>query len=113
MPHGAIEADPLPIVRGGLLEVTHVQMDVAHDSARRHSGPGRSAGSLEQAGDVQRIGGHHQLASDPPPGLARAVCVDLDAEVVGILKIERLAHQVISRAGADAYLAQMANEPYQ
>ena len=47
---------------------------------------------------IQRIGGHHDLIALTPPGITRAIAVDLEAEAVRIIQVEGLAHQVIGYA---------------
>lgn len=56
------------------------------------------------------IRGHHQLAPCATPRVARAIGVHLNAEIVRILEVERLAHQVVRRPGTRANLGQMPNE---
>jgi hypothetical protein len=63
--------------------------------------------------DIDRIGRHHQLAALSSPTLARPVGVDLDAEPVRIGEIERLADQVVARAGVDPEVRQMLDEAAQ
>src|SRR5499426_4808824 len=53
---------------------------------------------LQDAVDVERIGGDLQIAAGPLPGLCRAVAIDLDAVTFGIVEIECLAHRVVGSA---------------
>src|SRR5688572_5500151 len=45
-----------------------------------------------------------------PPRAARAVRVDLDAEVVRILEVDRLAHEVVGHTGAHTEPRKMLDE---
>jgi hypothetical protein len=88
-----------------------VEVHVAHHRAGRHAGPRRGARRLHQAAHVHRVGGHHQLTAVALPGVAWTIRIHLDAEAIGIGQVERLAHQVIARAGPHADLPEMADEP--
>ncbi len=113
VPHHAVEAETLRVERSGPFQVAHVQVDMTHRRCGRHRGPRHVARSVEQSGDIDRIGGHHQLPPDPPPGAPRPVGVHFDTEVVGILEIERLAHEVIRRAYSRADLTDMPEKAAQ
>jgi hypothetical protein len=53
---------------------------------------------LQDALDVERVGGDLQIAAGPLPSLCRPVAVDLDAVAFGIVEVERLAHRVVGSA---------------
>ncbi len=81
-----------------------------HHRTGRHSLPPFVAGGVQESRHVDRIGGEHQLAPEALPRTARTVGIDLDAEVVGILQVERFADQVIARPRARADLSQVPHE---
>jgi len=111
LPHHAIEADTFGVKRRSLFEIAHVKMHVSDDRSRGCSAPSLVAGLLQQPCDVQRIRCHHQLPSHSAPALARPVGVDLDAQTVRILEVQRLAHQVIAGSWARADLSQVPDQP--
>ena len=94
------EADVVAVERFGLLEIGDVEMHVADAGAGVERRPrplgARFARDIVQ---VQRLGGHRHLAVLESPGVARTIAIDLDPQAVGIVQIQRLAHQVIGRAG--------------
>ncbi len=77
-----------------------MQMHVAHHGPGLEAIPGNLRTRLvEQALQIQRIGGHQELAVSHPPLLTRPIAVDLDAEPVGIVEIQRFADEVIRCPG--------------
>lgn len=110
VPHRSIEPESLGEEGGGSREVPHVQVDVTDGRAGRHPVPRDTARSLEQPGDIHRIGSHHQLASDPPPGATRPVGADLDAKIVGVLQVERFADEVVAGTGAGPDVPEVGDE---
>ena len=64
----------------------------------------------EHGCDVERVGGHGELAVLVAPGTARPVGIHLDAEPVGVGQIERLADEMVGHAGPLADFRQMAQE---
>jgi hypothetical protein len=76
-------------------------MYVAHHRCGVEARPGLlRAGFIMHTLEIERIGGHCQLAGTrSPPLIARTVAVNLDAEAIGIIEVQRLAHQVIGGAG--------------
>src|SRR5215203_1054030 len=95
----------------GFLQVSHVQMHVTHCRACRHSVPRRVASPRDDALDIKRIGCHHELPFDGLPHLSGTIGVDLDAESVWIVEIERLAHLVIRHADAHVLRREVREEP--
>ena len=77
----------------GLLQVPHVQMDMADRRPFRCSRPRLVTTCRYHAFDVQRIRRHRQLASVPLPGVAWAIGVHLDPESVGIPEVQSLADE--------------------
>ena len=67
---------------------------MAHPRARRHAlvagAPGRRRGARVTSSGSVSISSPRSAAA---PLLARAVAVDLDAVALGILEVERLAHE--------------------
>ena len=109
-PHHAIEAERFGEEHGALVDVADVQVHVTHHGSGRHTDPRCVARGAHEFLNVHRVGGHHQFAIHPPPGLARPVGVDLDAEPIGVLQVERLAHEMVARAGVDADGTEMPDE---
>ena len=81
-------------------QIGGLEMDVAHDRAGIDALPlaRRRAARLEHA-----LGVHLRRADQEfvalVPVLARAVAIDLDAVAVRIAQVQRLAHEVLGRAG--------------
>lgn len=110
VPDGTIEAKRIREEGGGLCDVPHVQVHVADGGPGGHPDPRLAAGRGDEAGHVDRIGRHHQFAPHSPPALARTIRIHLDAEVVRILEVEGLAHEVIAGARTRTDLAKVAHE---
>ena len=82
-------------------EVSDVQVDVSDYGAGRHTGPcRRSGGALEPL--YLAIGCHHQLTANATPSAARTIRIHLDPQVVGVLQIQGLAHEMVSSASCRA-----------
>src|SRR5689334_8947721 len=113
VPDHAVEAEALGIKCGSLRGVAYVEVHVAHCRSNRHSAPLNAASRLEEPLDVQRIGGHHQLAIDSPPGATWPIGIDLDTEIIGILQVKRFADQVVRGAGARPEVSEVAEEAAQ
>jgi hypothetical protein len=88
-----------------------MEMDMAHHRASREPAPGARARQPDQAGQIQRVGGHHQFTADPLPGASRPIGVDLDAQVVRILKIQRFADEVVGGAEPGVDLPKVSHQP--
>jgi hypothetical protein len=88
-----------------------VQVNVSDGGAEWHPTPLGIARGVEKPGYIQRIGGHHQLAVEAAPHFPGPVGVDLDAEVIGILEIERLTHEVIGLSHPNAEVSQVPDDP--
>lgn len=70
------------------------EMDVAKASCRGKAGPlGRIEGG--DGLEIERKSVHHDAIVLPPPFAARAVGVDFDAILFGVIKIERFADEMI------------------
>ena len=92
--HVAVEA------RRSSAIVRDLQVDVAHHRAGRQAVERlrrRVVELAEEVVDVERQR-RHPLGDLALPVLARAVPVDLDAVVVGVAEVERLADEVVGRA---------------
>jgi hypothetical protein len=109
-PDRAIETETVPIEGAGSLEVADVQVDVADAGPRWHARPRPARGGREYALDVDGIGGHQQLVADAAPRVARTVGVQLEPEPVGVVQVERLAHQVVAGAEPHAAGGEVADE---
>ena len=72
-------------------------MHVADDRAGRSAAP-RLVVQGHQAGEIEPVIRHRDLAILPPPGGAGAVGIDLDAVALGVRQIHGLADEVIGRA---------------
>ena len=70
----------------------------------------RVAELAEQAVEVERIGAH-ALGDLALPQLPRPVGVDLDAVPVGVAEVDRLAHEMVGRAGQAHALAHRVGDP--
>jgi hypothetical protein len=110
-PDSSIEAHRLGVKSVCLLQVSDMQVEMPHRRAWGCACPASLARGLKESADVYRIGRHHQLASQAAPTAARAVGVDLDAEVISVLQVEGLAHQVVPRTRPNSDLTEMPNEP--
>jgi len=89
----------VPAQGSATVEVPHVQVHVAHDRPGRHAVPRRLAAGSDDVLNVQRPRVNCQLAGVVLPGRPRPVGVDLDAESVGVVEVERLADEMVG--GAD------------
>ena len=87
--HVAVEPD-------ALLDVGDAQVDMAHSGARGQDRRRLGVGG-EQVVDVERPGADPVCLPVPEPPWP--VGVDLDPVVVGVAQIERLADEVVGRAG--------------
>jgi hypothetical protein len=96
-----VEADHVGVERLRGRDVRHLQVHVPHDGARRHlADVARIAVKLAQhVVEVERQRVDPPAALGPRPVLARAIAVDLDPVALGVVQVERLAHQVVGRAG--------------
>jgi hypothetical protein len=112
-PHHLVEAESLVVEPLRLAEVAHVQVDVAHARARRHARPRLTARSRDDVVHVEGIRRHEQLPLPVPPLVARPVGVHLDAVAVGVMQVQRLAHEVVRRAGCHARVGEVRCEPSQ
>src|SRR5262245_38321384 len=91
---GDVEAKPTLVKASGLVEIADVQVHMPHRGAGWRTLPLTACTRADQIVDVERIGGHLELAATVTPLAARPVRVDLDAEGVGIPQVDRLTHEV-------------------
>ena len=85
---------------------------MAHRRPRRHAGPRtRPPPSRTRSRRSSGVGRHVELRPLQPPGAARPIGVDLDAEPVRVAEVERLAHGVVGAASVDARVAEVTDEP--
>src|SRR6516165_4926996 len=66
---------------------------------------------LQDALDVERIGGDLQITAGPLPSLRRPVAIDLDAVAFRIVEVERLAHAVVGSARERDLVARHVQDP--
>ena len=90
-----------------------MQVHVTDHRASGHSPPVRVAPFAHEAVDVDRVGGHEELIVAHLPAAARAIGVDLDAESVGVVQVERFADEVIALPGANGHPSEVRHEPPQ
>ena len=91
-------------------QIPDAQMHMPHHRTGGYSSPCLITRCLEQTGQVERVGSHHQLTPNPAPGLSWPIGVDLDSETVGIPEVERFADQVVGGTGSDPLLLEMPGE---
>jgi len=68
----------------GVVQVSDMQMYMAHRGAWRQSIPFQTTPGCNHIVEVERIGRHHQFPITPLPHLPGTIRVDLDSESVGI-----------------------------
>ena len=107
-----VEAERIAIERFRSGDVADAQMHVADAQAAGRARIGRAGRDFpHDIFDVERIGGHLQVATGPLPGFRRPVAIDLDAVALGIVEVERLAHRVIGGAGQRHLVARHMHHP--
>ena len=106
-----VEAERIAIERFRSGDVADAQMHVADAQAAGRARIGRAGRTSHDIFDVERIGGHLQVATGPLPGFRRPVAIDLDAVALGIVEVERLAHRVIGGAGQRHLVARHMHHP--
>src|SRR5262249_56973561 len=110
VPDDLVEAERFVVERRRLVDVAHVEMNVADGRTRWRTGPRLVAGRRDEVRGVERNRGHRQLARRVPPSGPRTVGVDLDADAVRIAQVNRLAHEVIRHPRLAADVREMSQK---
>jgi len=109
-PHHGVEAERVVVETGRTHEVADVEVNVAHPGAGGHSAPPLSLHARNQARHIERQRCHAELTVRGLPRVTRTIGVDFDAEAVGVVQVERLAHEMICRAGTRANFGEVCHE---
>src|SRR6185295_11628210 len=99
------EPKPLVVEPLRFVEIAHIEVHMTDCRARRRAGPRLTSSRGDDAVDVERFGGHRQLAVGFAPRGARTVGVNLDPETVWIGEVQRFADEMIGHPRANAELA--------
>src|SRR5688572_29882272 len=106
-----IEADRFVIERLRLLDASNMKMYVAECGSGWRTIPRLVACRSRNAVRIERLRRHAELSGSlTTPLRARPIRVHLDTEVVGILQIDRFAHEVVGHPRLDAELGEMQEE---